>query len=79
MAIAILLSLLVIVARDLSGRSRNIPTSWWFGAVLGIFGGFATMIGNAAGPILTLYLLSMDYPKTNLLERRVVLFYNQCH
>ena len=41
----------------------QIPDAWWVGALLGLLGGFATMIGNAAGPIMALYLLSMRLPK----------------
>jgi uncharacterized protein len=40
-----------------------VPTGWWFSALLGLLGGFTTMIGNAAGPVLALYLLSMRLPK----------------
>jgi uncharacterized membrane protein YfcA len=32
-------------------------------AVFGILGGFSTMIGNAAGPIMSVFLLSMKLPK----------------
>ena len=34
-----------------------------YAAVMGISGGFATMIANAAGPIMALYLLAMRLPK----------------
>jgi uncharacterized membrane protein YfcA len=33
--------------------------------ILGLLGGFATMIGNAAGPVMALYLLSMRLPKNS--------------
>jgi len=39
------------------------PNSWWFIGAIGIAGGFATMIGNLAGPIVGLYLLAMRFPK----------------
>jgi uncharacterized membrane protein YfcA len=32
-------------------------------ALFGIAGGFSTMIGNAAGPVMSVYLLSMRLPK----------------
>jgi uncharacterized membrane protein YfcA len=35
--------------------------------VLGLLGGFATMIGNAAGPVMALYLLSMRLPKNQFI------------
>ena len=31
----------------------------WFGPVMGLFAGFTTMMANAAGPVMTLYLLEM--------------------
>ena len=39
------------------------PHSWWFAAIMGILGGFATMIGNVAGPIFAIYMLAMNLPK----------------
>ena len=32
-------------------------------AVFGLLGGFTTMIGNAAGPVMAIYLLSVKMPK----------------
>lgn len=39
------------------------PHTWWFAAIMGILGGFATMIGNVAGPIFAIYMLAMNLPK----------------
>jgi uncharacterized membrane protein YfcA len=36
---------------------------WWYSAIFGLLGGFTTMIGNAAGPVLSVYLLSMRKDK----------------
>ena len=36
---------------------------WWYSAVFGLLGGFTTMIGNAAGPVMSVYLLSMRKEK----------------
>ncbi|MDR0450608.1 MAG: sulfite exporter TauE/SafE family protein [Treponema sp.] len=38
---------------------------WWFSAIFGVMGGFTTMIGNAAGPIMSVFLLSARLPKLN--------------
>jgi len=43
--------------------SDLVPNRWWFSALTGLLGGFTTMMGNAAGPVLALYLLSMRLPK----------------
>jgi len=36
---------------------------WWYGPAFGLLGGFTTMIGNAAGPVMAIYLLSVKLPK----------------
>lgn len=36
---------------------------WWYGPSFGLLGGFTTMIGNAAGPVMAIFLLSVKLPK----------------
>lgn len=38
-----------------------------FGVLAGVFGGVATMLANAAGPVMQLFLLSRDVPKMELI------------
>jgi uncharacterized protein len=45
---------------DLAAR---LPHSIWFTALMGILAGFATMVANAAGPVMVLYLLAIGLPK----------------
>jgi uncharacterized membrane protein YfcA len=40
-----------------------VPTQWWFGAIMGFLAGFTTMLANAAGPVMIVYLLAMRLPK----------------
>lgn len=63
MAICIFIGIVIMLWHD--SRKENLPifNHAWFAAVLGIAGGFATMIGNAAGPIMSIYLLAMRLPK----------------
>jgi uncharacterized membrane protein YfcA len=63
--ICILFGLAVMFWNDLRGKDAPLPNSWWFSAIFGIAGGFSTMIGNAAGPIMSVFLLSMRLPKEN--------------
>ena len=56
--------LAVMIWNDVK-KSSTIPSGWWFSAVCGLMGGFSTMIGNAAGPIMAVFLLSMRLPKEN--------------
>jgi uncharacterized membrane protein YfcA len=44
---------------------REKARPWWFSALFGVMGGFTTMIGNAAGPIMSVFLLSVRLPKVN--------------
>jgi len=59
----VIAGILLMLYQDFRRKNIQIPTSWWFSAILGIGSGFATMIGNAAGPIMAYYLLSMRLPK----------------
>jgi uncharacterized membrane protein YfcA len=43
--------------------AAHIPHSMWFTASMGILAGFTTMVANAAGPVMILYLLAIDLPK----------------
>lgn len=53
----------IMIVRDLSKRSDTVPESKWFAWIMGLIGGFGTMIGNAAGPVFAVYLLAMKLPK----------------
>ena len=41
----------------------EVPHARWFIWSLGLFAGFTTMLANAAGPIIALYLLAVALPK----------------
>jgi uncharacterized membrane protein YfcA len=43
--------------------SADYAKSAWFSLVMGFLAGFATMVGNAAGGIMSVYLLSKGLPK----------------
>jgi uncharacterized membrane protein YfcA len=47
----------------IGGENAPIPTQWWFGAAMGFVAGVTTMMANAAGPIMVIYLLAMHLPK----------------
>ena len=44
-------------------KADAVPHKWWFAAAMGILAGFTTMVANAAGPIMILYLLAAGLPK----------------
>jgi uncharacterized membrane protein YfcA len=45
------------------GEDAPIPTQWWFALGLGFMAGVTTMMANAAGPVMVIYLLAMRLPK----------------
>ncbi len=62
----IFLALALMIHRE-KRPSLELPNSTWFVAAVGIAGGFATMVGNLAGPVMALYLLSMRLPKNQFI------------
>lgn len=48
-------------------KGKLFPDNIWFASFMGILGGFATMIGNVAGPIFAIYLLAMHLPKNKFI------------
>ncbi len=54
------------------GRQRwpdgfaRLTGSRWFGGTAGVAGGFATMLANAAGPVIQLFLMSRKFPKMEM-------------
>jgi len=51
------------VARDPDGFAARLPHAMWFACITGLLAGFTTMVANAAGPVMVLYLLAMGLPK----------------
>ena len=49
--------------RQADESAAALPHSWWFVAFTGIMAGFTTMVANAAGPVMVLYLLAVQLPK----------------
>ncbi|MFO7755447.1 MAG: sulfite exporter TauE/SafE family protein [Bacteroidales bacterium] len=60
----VMLMLVMMILNDiLKKKNGNIPDNKGFAAIMGVSGGFATMIGNSAGPVFNLYFLAMRMPK----------------
>jgi uncharacterized membrane protein YfcA len=63
MASCLFLGTGVMLRTAKSGNEHKLFASRWYAPLFGLAGGFTTMIGNAAGPVLSVYLLSMKLPK----------------
>jgi uncharacterized membrane protein YfcA len=66
-AITVFVSIGLMLWKDRQKGEQFFPDKWWFAASMGILGGFATMIGNVAGPVFAIYLLAMHLPKNNFI------------
>jgi len=47
---------------------------WWFAALVGVLAGFTTLVANAAGPLMVIYLLAMRLPKMEYVGTGAVFF-----
>lgn len=66
-SILVFLSIGLMLWQDKRKKTNLFPDKIWFAALMGILGGFATMIGNVAGPVFAIYLLAMHLPKNSFI------------
>ncbi len=66
-AILVFFCIGLMLWKDRRKEANLFPNTWWVAASMGILGGFATMIGNVAGPIFAIYLLAMHLPKNQFI------------
>ena len=57
------------------GKDAQIPTQWWFAAGLGFLAGVTTMMANAAGPVMIIYLLAMRLEKVKFVGTAAWFFF----
>jgi uncharacterized protein len=62
-AIVVLLSLAQLYRSSRPASESNAEVPRWLSPLTGLGAGFTTMIANAAGPLMVIYLLAMKLPK----------------
>ncbi len=70
-AISIFMGLAFMIFKS---KKDAYPNRWWFSTIFGLSGGFFTMIGNAAGALMSIYLLSVNLPKNKFIGTRAWFF-----
>jgi len=70
----ILLAMLGLHVWRMRGGGEPRVHGAWFAPTVGLAAGFATLIANAAGPLMVLYLLAMGLPKLSFLGTSAVFF-----
>ena len=63
MACIILISVVVMLWLEKLGTPDKLPKRKPFAAATGVAGGFTSMVGNLAGSVMSVYLLSVPLPK----------------
>lgn len=77
MAGMVLISIFVMLWQELrhNKSESKILNNKIVAAIFGIAGGFSTMIGNAAGPVMSVYLLSRKLPKNEYIGTAAWFFF----
>lgn len=72
----IVLAMLILRVRSIiKPDDQSVPHSSVFSAVMGFLAGATTMMANAAGPVMTLYLLSMRFDKKKFIGTAAWFFF----
>lgn len=58
----------------LAGPGVELEHGWWFAPMIGVLAGFTTLVANAAGPLMAVYLLAMHLPKLAFVGTGAVFF-----
>jgi uncharacterized membrane protein YfcA len=58
----------------LAGPNAELDHGWWFPPMIGVLAGFTTLVANAAGPLMAIYLLAMHLPKLEFVGTGAVFF-----
>lgn len=72
---AIVLALVILhLVRRSRATANDADHGWWFAALVGVLAGFMTLVANAAGPLMAIYLLAMRLPKMEFVGTGAVFF-----
>jgi hypothetical protein len=72
---ALVLALLTLHLTRGSRRWQNLLDRPWFTAITGVLAGFGTTVGNAAGPVMSIYLVSRRLDKHGFLGTSAWFFF----
>jgi uncharacterized membrane protein YfcA len=68
---------LVLLVLHLARRRKHVGEGehgWWFAPTIGVLAGFTTLVANAAGPLMVIYLLAVRLPKMEFVGTGAVFF-----
>lgn len=65
----------LLIYTERKKQSLAVPDAAWFYIAIGIVSGFSSMIGNAAGPIFSIYLLALGFNKNSYMGTNAWFFF----
>ncbi len=65
LAAIIMVGLAVMIVREFQSGTTRISERRWLSALIGLATGFTSMVTNAAGPLMAIYVLSKRLPKNS--------------
>lgn len=71
----VLFCLALLIHSEIKGKNQVVPSKMWFYISVGVLSGFSSMIGNAAGPIFSIYLLALGLRKNNYMGTNAWFFF----
>ncbi|MBA7715253.1 hypothetical protein ES703_124294 [subsurface metagenome] len=74
LAVIILVGLLIMIIREFQSGASRISGRWWLSALIGVAVGFTSMVANAAGTLMAIYLLSKKLSKNSYIGTLVCFF-----
>jgi uncharacterized protein len=72
-AIVVALSALHVIRRSRSASAEPVHAPW-FAWIMGVLAGFTSLVSNAGGPLMVIYLLAMRLPKMEYMGTGAVFF-----
>lgn len=74
-AISVLICLFILIYSERKGENFKVPQNAVLYALTGMLCGFTSMIGNAAGPIFSVYLLAKGFKKNDFMGTTAWFFF----
>lgn len=74
-AASVLICLGILIYTEKKGENLKIPQNTFFYGLTGMLCGFTSMIGNAAGPIFSVYLLAKGFKKNDFMGTAAWFFF----
>lgn len=75
MACLVLICLILMVVKEFGKRELTLPDTMAAHSISGFAGGLSSMMGNAAGPIMSIYLLSLNLQKEFFIGTGALFFF----